>query len=398
MIKASGEQLADLPFPPEEYRERRDRVRAAMTARGIDLLYVTSPANLFYLTGYEAIWYPGRLPLGAVIDRRGPDVTFFDWTRHEAYVSTRVLCDEVIYMEYGAASARVAETFARRGWLALTVGVEWHSFTPAAPILRDVTQLLEQGGARIVAGDWIVDRVRLYKSPAEVERVRRAARIADEALLELSRELRPGMSELAVSARLAELLALGGSEIAAMQPLVNSGPAAWASTHGFPTRRMLQHGDVVAVDCCAVVDRYHVNLARTFAIGSVNPRAAELLELASGSVLEFQRQARVGEEPDAAAAAADRFVRERIASDCIWWVGGYALGISFAPSWVGHTYLANDGVEKCRLLPGYVSNFENVLFDRAEGFEAAYIDTLLVTQERVEILSSIPRGLLLCAA
>jgi Xaa-Pro aminopeptidase len=88
-----------LPFSIDEYRDRHKRVRFAMAARGIDLLYVTSPANLFYLTGYEAIWYPNRLPLGAVIHCAQPDLTFFDWTRHEGYVGTRVLCDEVVFVD-----------------------------------------------------------------------------------------------------------------------------------------------------------------------------------------------------------------------------------------------------------------------------------------------------------
>jgi Xaa-Pro aminopeptidase len=183
-----------------------------------------------------------------------------------------------------------------------------------------------------------------------------------------------------------------------MAPLVNSGPTAWADTHGFPTRRVLETGDVVAVDCCAVIDRYHVNLGRTFALGKPNARAAQILSLASGSILELQRLARPGEGPEKAAAAADRYVRERIAAEQVWWVGGYALGISFPPSWVGHTYLANDGPEKCRLEPGYVSNYENVFCDAQDGFEAGCIDTVIMTENGLEVLSAIPRGLLPSAA
>src|ERR1044072_7794638 len=51
-----------LPFPEYEYRQRRERVRDEMAARGIDVLYVTSPPNLLYLTRYQAGWYPPRRP------------------------------------------------------------------------------------------------------------------------------------------------------------------------------------------------------------------------------------------------------------------------------------------------------------------------------------------------
>jgi Xaa-Pro aminopeptidase len=385
---------SSLPFSIEEFSDRRKRVRATMESRGIDILYVTSPANLFYLTGYEAIWYPNRLPLGLAMSRDRPEIVFFDWTRHDAYVATRVLCDEIVLFDYGSAPQKVAAAFVERGWTGHVVAIEWCSPNPAAPVMSELAGLLEQAGASLATGDWIVDQVRLYKSAAEVDRIRRAAAMADSAMLQLQKDLKPGMTELAVSAHLSSLLAQLGSEVAAMAPLVNSGPSAWMDTHAFPSKRRLEAGDVVTVDCCAVVDRYHVNLGRSFALGKPNARAAEILALAADSVLELQRLARLGEGPENAAAAADRFVRERIPPENVWWVGGYALGIALAPNWVGHTYLANDGLARCRLDPGYVSNFENVFIDREQGFEAASIDTILMTEMGLEVLSKVPRGLL----
>jgi Xaa-Pro aminopeptidase len=383
-----------LPFATAEYHGRRERLRAAMIARGIDLLLVTSPANLYYLTGYAAIWYPPRLPLAAVFAAVDSQVLFIDWSRHLSYVSQRVLCDAVLLIDYGSAPATVATFFAQRGWGACTLGIEWSSPTPSASVITELTERLRHLGARIVSADWLVDQLRLYKSAAELLRLREAAAIADDAMLQLQRDLRPGMTALAVSARLAQLLADRGSEIPATAPLVNAGPTAYSETHALPSRRTLESGDVVAVDCCAVVDRYHANLARTFSIGTPNALAAQFLEHAGGSILEFQRRARSGEGPETAMAAAERYVRERVPSENIWWIGGYALGIAFAPSWVGHTYLANDGPERCSLMPGYVSNYENVFFDQQQGFEAAYIDTIVMTAQGLEVLSGLPRGLL----
>jgi len=77
----------------------------------------------------------------------------------------------------------------------------------------------------------------------------------------------------------------------------------------------------------------------------------------------------------------------------VWWVGGYALGIALPPNWVGHTYLANDAFERFTWEPGYVTNYENILFDREAGFTASYMETLLMGPERIEVLSTRPREL-----
>src|SRR5262249_25048525 len=77
----------------------------------------------------------------------------------------------------------------------------------------------------------------------------------------------------------------------------------------------------------------------------------------------------------------------------VWWVGGYALGIAVPPSWVGHTYLSNDAFESFTWEPGYVTNYENILFDRDRGFTASYMETLVMTESGIEALSRHPREL-----
>jgi Xaa-Pro aminopeptidase len=365
-----------------------------MGRRGIDVLFVTSPANLLYLTGYIAIWYPWRLPLGAAIVRDPAAVVFFDWTRHEGYARLHALFDELVLLEYAGAPDAVAAALAERGLAGGSVGLERWGQTPAAPVLDGVADGLRARGAEVVAGDWIVDDVRLAKTPAEVRRIRQAAAMADSAVGRLREELAPGMSELEISARLITLLVDAGSELAACNPLVSSGPTAWCDNHAPPSHRRLEDGDVVCVDVCGVVDGYHANLSRTFAVGTVNPRARDMLARVAGSVLELQREARIGEGPEHAAAAAERYVRDRIPAERIWWVGGYSLGLGLPPSWVGHTYLANDGLERTTWQDGYVSNYETILLDREDGFEAATIDTLLMTEHGLEVLSALPRELL----
>jgi Xaa-Pro aminopeptidase len=384
-----------LPFPGEEYRGRADRVRAEMEKRGVDVLYVMSPANLCYLTGFESIWYPPRAPLGAVVTRHSQPLVFLDYERHRDYVLAQAHFDETVFFTYESALDTVVDAFAARGWTEGTVGIEWHSSSPAAPMIGRVAEALRERGAQIVDGDWVVDRVRLVKSPAELERVHRAARVVDAAFFGIRDEIRPGMTELEVAARVNAIMAEQGGEEAAIRTMVSAGPTVWCRTHGPPSRRPLELGDIVFVDACGVIDRYHVDLCRTFALGRDNPAARAILEVTARSVLEVQRAVRPGDPLDVAQRVAEEYVYSRFPREQVWWVGGYALGIALPPDWVGHTYLSNDAYEPFTWEPGYVTNYENILFDRDAGFTASYMETLLMTEQGIEILSTVPRELLL---
>jgi Xaa-Pro aminopeptidase len=385
---------ASLPFGPNEYLRRHAGVREEMERRGIDVLFVTKPANIHYLTGYDACWYPWRLPLGVAILLDSSEIVVLDWTRHADYVNNETVHTGTVLFEYADAVEIASRELARLGPRTKRFGLEWSSPTPSAPIISSLAESLGSRGAAIVAGDWTVDTVALYKSEPEVAAVRRAAVIADSAMTSLGEQLRPGMTQIEASALLTSLLVERGSEYAATNPLVSSGPDAWRDIHGSPSSRRLQEDDIVSVDCCAVVHRYHANLGRTFALGRGSDLARETLDLAAGSIKELQRHARIDEPPEFAAAKADEYVRARVPEARVWWVGGYSLGVGFPPSWVGHTYLANDGLERCVLRAGYVSNFETVFVDRDEGFSAQSIDTVLMTDDGLEVLSSLPRTLL----
>ena len=231
----------------DEYRRRHSAVREEMGRRGIDVLMVTKPANIHYLTGYEACWYPWRLPLGVAVVRDTEDLVVFDWTRHAAYATDATLHTDTILFEYSDAIEVASSALSRLGPASGRIGLEWSSPTPAAPIVSSLAESLRDHGSEIVSGDWTVDSIALYKSDPEIEIIRRAASIADDALIDLGSRLRPGMTQIDVSVLLTQLLIERGSEYAATNPLVSSGSDAWRDIHGFPTARKLADDDVVSV-------------------------------------------------------------------------------------------------------------------------------------------------------
>jgi len=388
----------ELPFAEDEYRNRASRVRAEMRLRDVDVLFVMSPANLCYLTGFESIWYPPRAPLGVVVSATDDRLVFLDYERHETLVRRTALLDDAVFYRYETALDTIASAFADRGWCDGRVGIEWWTQTPGGPLVRETAERLAQLGAEIVPGDWIVDRVRAVKSGPELERVRRAAEIADAAFADLLETVRPGQTELQVAARLDAVMADHGGEGAAIRTMVSAGPDVWCRTHAAPSRRRIELGDVMYVDVCGVVDRYHADLCRTVAIGRDHPEARAILEQTAGSVEAVRRAVRPGDPLDVAQRAAEDYIFSRFSREQVWWVGGYALGIAMPPSWVGHTYLSNDAFERFTWEPGYVTNYENILFDRERGFTASYMETMLMTDEGIATLSAHPRELALAVA
>ncbi len=386
-----------LPFPPEEYRGRARRVRERMRERGVDVLFVTSPPNLCYLTGFESVWYPPRAPVGVVISAGDERLVFLDYERHETLVRATAHCDDAVFYRYEDVLDTIAAAFRDRGWLDGAIGLERWSQAPGAPLVDALAARIGELGGHVVDGDWIVDRVRLTKSPAEVECVRRAAAIVDAAFRDLVEYVQPGHTELQIAARLDSVMADHGGEGAAIRTMVSAGPGVWCRTHAPPSRRPVEVGDVMYVDACGVHNRYHADVCRTFAVGRDHQAARAILDVTAGSVEEVRRAVRPGDPLDVAQRVAEEYVYSRFPREQVWWVGGYALGIAMAPNWVGHTYLANDAFEQFTWEPGYVTNYENVLFDRDAGFTASYMETLLMTESGIEVLSRRPRTLTVLA-
>ncbi len=381
------------PFSDAEYRDRAGRVRAEMARRGVDVLLVLSPPNLYYLTGFESIWYPPRAPVGALLAADDDRLVFVDYDRHRTLVEQVALYDDAVFYDYTTAVDDLCAAVRERGWGRRRIGIERWTQSPGAPMVESVAAALAAQGGDTAAGDWIVDRVRLVKSPTEQDCVRRAAAIVDAAFASLHDYVRPGRTELEIAAHLNAAMAAQGGEEPAIRTMVSAGPDVWCRTHSPPSRRPVEPGDVMYVDACGVVNRYHVDLCRTFAVGRDHPEARAILEQTAGSVAAVVDAVKPGDPLDAAQRAAEEYVFARFPKERVWWVGGYALGIAMPPNWVGHTYLANDAFEPFTWEPGYVTNYENILFDRDGGYTASYMETLLMGPERIEALSQHPREL-----
>ena len=392
------------PFPPEEYAERRGKVRVAMARDGIDGILVTGAADLNYLTGYDQIWHAHVTIIGLFLRAEDDASLFFDNDGHIVLQSTTPDVGEVVVMPRGAAASHVpliAESIRARGWAKGRIALQPWCYGPHPSLLEAIGDRLAEAGAEIADGSTLVEDVRLIKSPREVAVVREAGRVADLAMAAARDALEPGLRETDVDAAFTAAMMGNGCGYPGIRSMVGSGPRSGAH-HGPATHRRLKQGDIVHIDFCASLHRYHANLSRSFAVGQADERWVDLMDKAAGCIDTVMQAVRPGESMARVQEVADTYTDAQGLRPYVWMIGGYTLGIAMPPDWCGrHRPQPREDVPIPILEPGIVFNYENQ-FDVFEGWPggtgAAYIETFLVSEDGLELLSQLPRNLVTAGA
>lgn len=389
------------PFPPEEYAARRAQVRKVLQAKGFDAIYVNLPADLLWLSGYDMIWYHYRCLTGLLLRADRDETVLFDSGGHKNLVyMTPEIRDVVWFDPNPVASAGQGETvateLAKRGLGRGRIAIQPRGYSPHATVMDAFAERLRQGGATVGDGSRLIEELRLVKSPREIAVVRQAAKFADEAVAAARDAIAPGVMETEIEAAAIASLMRNGCQYPSIRSMVGTGPRS--GTHHSPaTHRKIKQGDLVFFDTCAVLHRYHVNINRTFSLGKPDPRWTDLMEKSAGCAEAVVREVKPGDPWTKVQKVADRYIDSAGLRKWVWWVGGYALGQSAPPDWVGtHFVDPHEGIADRPLLPGMVFNLENQ-YDVWEGWPGgtgcAYIESFLMTEKGLEILSKLPRAI-----
>lgn len=390
----------EAPFSLREYRERVERIRAAMAERHLDLLFLSAPESIHYVTGYAAEWYQANGPAGwvpasgvAIHVDHDQTIQFDDPEEIPLLQFTSIAQDVRIYEGLGPDAFNfIARELASEGWLAGTVGLEMRSYRPHRAASEMFQATLEGAGASsVVDGTSVVRGVRRIKSPQELAYVRTAQRIADVGMRAASDALsEPGVTELEVYGAMIHAMSDAGGEIAAIPLPVVSGPRA-ATVHGLASRRQIAPGDVVNVDLCGVYHRYHANMARCFSIGEPHPQVLEHIRKTTDSVQVVADVVRPGLPVRDLLRTVESYYREVGLLGDEWWIGGYELGVAFPPDWVGDfVYELGTDPGEATFLPGDVVNYEANFYLPHNAGLAMSINTMAFTSGGAAFLQATP--------
>ena len=274
---------------------RIDRLRPLLD----EPLLVTTPVNVRYLTGFES----SNAAL-LVDDERA--LLFSDFRYAES--ARKVEGVEFVEVERALVRGLVPHVGDK-------VGFEAPNLTYAS------WDLLRGAGLELVPTSGVVEQLRAVKSNEELEAIRRATEIADEAFLRLSREPFVGRTERDLAHVFEEVLHELGAHGPSFPTLVASGPNG-GTPHAHAGDRVVERGETVVVDGGAVVDGYASDCTRTFATGKLPDELARAYDV----VLEAQLEGLAAVAPGAAAKDVDAAARSVVERDGFGERFGHGLG------------------------------------------------------------------------
>ena len=219
---------------------------------GLDAILLTSEANCYYATGFmgEGI---------ALVTRRGS--WYFTDSRYTE-AAGMAIGDAAVIREVSRErpfSALINEALAASG--AEKVGFEDQRMTVAEHAVYS-----EKLHCTLTPASSLMTELRGSKDEEELSCMTAAQRIAEGALEKILKEIRPGMTEKEIAARLNYLMVVAGAEKTSFDTIVASGPNG-SMPHAVPGMRKVREGDFITMDFGCVYKGYCSDMTRTVALG-----------------------------------------------------------------------------------------------------------------------------------
>jgi Xaa-Pro aminopeptidase len=349
---------------------RRERLFDALAEHKIDVLLVSSLANIRYLAGFtgsNALLFAGRSGCVILTD-----------PRYTLQIRQESDCPAVVAK--GSIHAAASKVIARRKWR--RIGVEQSRITYGAYV--------ELGRhfpvtATLIALPPIIERLRTVKSPEEIDLIRRSVLTNSRAFDRAMKRLRPGANENDFAAEIDYQMRRAGAEKVAFETIVAAG-ARSALPHAQPTSDPLAPDRLVLVDMGAVQSGYCSDMTRMLHTGKPGTKARRLYKAVSEAQLAALDAVRAGVTAAAVDRAARRVLQAYGLDRSFVHSTGHGLGLEIhEPPRVGKR-------DKTRLEAGMVITIEPGAY--VEGFGGVRIeDTVLVTKSGHEVLTPTPKEL-----
>lgn len=386
-----------LNFTLEEYANRVRKTRLAMSEAGIELLVVTDPTNMGWLTGYDGWSFythqcvlitPTEDPIwfGRGIDAAGATRTTYLTEDHIIpYPDHYVQSTERHPMDY------LSEILTDKGLGHLHMGVEMDNYYFSAACYASLVSHLPNAKFRDATG--LVNWQRCVKSDQEIEYMNRAARIVEAMHARIFEVIEPGLKKNLLAAEIYHTGISGadghGGDYPAIVPMLPSGMDATAA-HLTWDDQELKSGEATFFEIAGCHRRYHCPQSRTVYLGEVPQKYLDAEKAVLEGIEAGLEKAKPGNlAEDIAKSFFETLRKHGFEKDNRT---GYSIGMSYPPDWGERTLSLRLG-DKTVLEPNMCIHFMPALWLDDGGLEIT--EPIRITETGADCFTTTPRQLMI---
>ncbi|AWE07941.1 Xaa-Pro dipeptidase [Lysinibacillus sp. 2017] len=281
------------------------KLRQALIDNKIDALLITNEYNRRYMTGFT-----GTSGVAIVSQNDAVFITDFRYTEQAA----EQVKDFRIVEHKGTIFEEVAKQ-------AASMGVKTIGFEKDAMHYGTYEVYKAAVNADFVPVSGLIEKIRLIKTPEEINIIKVACEIADNAFTHILDFIKPGKTELEVSNELEFFMRKQGATSSSFDTIVASGLRS-AFPHGVATEKVIETGDFVTLDFGAYYNGYISDMTRTIAVGQPSDKLVEMYN----AVQESQALALEKVGPGMTGIQADAVARDYLKSKGLGEAFGHSTG------------------------------------------------------------------------
>ena len=383
-------------FEKKEYKERLKKVKISMQKKGIDLLVSQDPANMNYLTGYDAWSFYYAQCVLVHINEDEPICFVRAQDGGGAYIKTYLKDENII--EYDEKYIHtwplhpyqyLTEIIKKRKWDNLNIGLEMDSHYFTAFCYETIKKGLPN--AKLKDAERLVNWVRVVKSNAEIKLMQSAARIVESGMKTAFKSINPGVRQCDAVAEIQKALFNGTKEFGGDYPsiatLLPTGKGTSAS-HLTHTDEKFVSGEATIIEIAGAYNRYHCPMARTVLLGEKDQKKVDTMKATNEALDAGISATKPGNTVDDIAqkfwGILDKYNIKKESRT------GYSIGIGYPPDWGEQTFNILKG-DKTILQPNVTFHMIAVMQFGDWGVEAS--EAVRVTETGSELFCNLSREL-----
>lgn len=245
-----------------------ERIAGSLAGRGLDAMVVTSAPGEFYAAGFH----------GEGVTLITPSESWY-WTdsRYIEAAGQLVSGAHVSMPGTGVGYRRLVSELVDK------LGLKRVGFEDEYMSVAEFNLWKEAVKAELVPASGLLTDLRMVKDADELAAMKEAQRVTDEAFTEILNDIKPGVTEREIAAKLTYLMARKGAERNSFDPIVATG-ANGSKPHAVPGATLINKGQFVTMDFGCVVGGYCSDMTRTVAVG----QPSEEMDLVYHTVLKAQ--------------------------------------------------------------------------------------------------------------